>query len=226
MKIFLIIAAIVAPVGAIAADATVCATLWPNSHCKTWSLSGGGGSQYYCSCSTCNDGYYSTAWQESGTQTKTSGGYTYSVMTSCLVNTSGLKLCNSSTNPCYAPQRTVNGQIYCASGTATVLHATTAASLSKYCSNGSGVGDPDYHYVMQCEEGYVPDSNYEWCTCDRGYYTSAPYECSRCPSSGGIYGTTANTGNNKITDCYIPSDTSMTDDSGTYVFTSPCYYKQ
>ncbi len=62
-------------------------------------------------------------------------------------------------------------------------------------------------------------------SCETGYYLSGT-SCLRCPSSGGVYGTTSNYNRSGITSCYIPANTSVTDDSGTYVFTSSCYYTQ
>lgn len=63
--------------------------------------------------------------------------------------------------------------------------------------------------------------------CSAGYYqssgTGASMTCSRCPSSGGIYGTNS-IGTTSITSCYIPSGTSFSDDSGSGTYTGNCYY--
>lgn len=59
--------------------------------------------------------------------------------------------------------------------------------------------------------------------CNKGYYKNGT-SCSRCPSSGGVYGTTASTGATSITSCYIPSGTTMSDSTGKYTYTSNCYY--
>lgn len=65
--------------------------------------------------------------------------------------------------------------------------------------------------------------------CIKGYY-QGELICTRCPSSGGIYGTTAAAGATSITECYIPAGTtrSFSDDtgSGTEKFTSNCYYSE
>ncbi|MBR1953918.1 MAG: hypothetical protein IKA25_02485 [Alphaproteobacteria bacterium] len=68
--------------------------------------------------------------------------------------------------------------------------------------------------------------------CAAGYYGTASYSqlngyrgCTRCPSSGGVYGTSA-AGSTEITSCYMPSGKSMTDDVGTYEYTSNCYYTE
>lgn len=74
--------------------------------------------------------------------------------------------------------------------------------------------------------------------CAAGYYKSGVIRClgsidgsascsgcSRCPPSGGIYGSSA-PGSTAITACYIPTDTSMSDSTGTYTYTSNCYYSE
>jgi len=63
--------------------------------------------------------------------------------------------------------------------------------------------------------------------CAVGYYGSSSNGtsgCTRCPSSGGIYGTTASAGSTSITSCYIPSGTSFSDSTGSGRYTSNCYY--
>lgn len=64
--------------------------------------------------------------------------------------------------------------------------------------------------------------------CARGYYGSSmngTTGCSRCPASGGAYGTTASAGSTAITACYIPSGTSFSDTTGSGTYTGNCYYK-
>ena len=71
--------------------------------------------------------------------------------------------------------------------------------------------------------------------CDTGYYGEPSYEytqrlggvfsgCYRCPSSGGVYGTTAGPGATRITECYIPAGNSFSDDAGNGVYSDNCYY--
>ena len=79
--------------------------------------------------------------------------------------------------------------------------------VSRTCSCGTCVETPSY----RCAAGYYGSSS------------NGTSGCTRCPSSGGVYGTSA-AGSTAITSCYIPSGTSMTDDTGTYQFTSSCYY--
>lgn len=59
-------------------------------------------------------------------------------------------------------------------------------------------------------------------TCNKGYYGTST--CARCPSSSGVYGTTASTGATSVTSCYIPANTTISDSTGKYVFTNNCYY--
>lgn len=65
--------------------------------------------------------------------------------------------------------------------------------------------------------------------CIQGYYMGE-LGCVRCPSSGGVYGTTAAAGATSITECYMPAGTTLpfSDDagSGTSTFTSDCYYSE
>lgn len=62
--------------------------------------------------------------------------------------------------------------------------------------------------------------------CAAGYYGVSflgRSGCTRCPSSGGVYGTSTAGSNTKITDCYM---TSGSDDTGTFTYTSNCYYTE
>lgn len=60
-------------------------------------------------------------------------------------------------------------------------------------------------------------------SCKSGYYLSSG-KCVRCPSSGGVYGTTKDKNTGGITSCYIPSGNSFSDTTGSGVFTGNCYY--
>lgn len=76
-------------------------------------------------------------------------------------------------------------------------------------------------------------------TCNKGYYMydasqsssggvtiGKTYECRRCPSSGGVYGTTSAAGAESITECYLPSGTTGSDATGSFTYTSNCYYSE
>lgn len=75
-----------------------------------------------------------------------------------------------------------------------------------------------------CNECYdVGENKYR---CAAGYYgssTNGTSGCTRCPSSGGIYGVSA-AGSTSIASCYIPSGKSMSDSVGAYTYTANCYY--
>ena len=62
-------------------------------------------------------------------------------------------------------------------------------------------------------------------SCAAGYYLTDTNTCERCPSSGGVHGTTPEYNTSGITSCYIPAgDISFTDDTGTYVCGENSYY--
>ena len=63
--------------------------------------------------------------------------------------------------------------------------------------------------------------------CAAGYYQSggsgASMTCTRCPASGGAYGTNVD-GSTGVTTCYIPANTTFTETTGAGVFTLSCSY--
>lgn len=65
--------------------------------------------------------------------------------------------------------------------------------------------------------------------CPKGYYgnrdTSVP-TCTRCPASGGTYGTTDAPGARDITECYMPAGTEIKDETGTFSCSDKSYYKK
>ena len=72
-------------------------------------------------------------------------------------------------------------------------------------------------------------SDISQCVCSRGYYGTISEEgdkCTRCPAVDNIYGTTADFGATSISECYIPAGTTGRDASGTFTYTSNCYWKQ
>lgn len=66
--------------------------------------------------------------------------------------------------------------------------------------------------------------------CAKGWYgkainlTDSLSGCTRCPSSGGVYGTNTAGQNTDITSCCIPANRTMTDTKGTFTFTDECCY--
>lgn len=98
----------------------------------------------------------------------------------------------------------------------------------KECTNC--VSDRDYSYAGTGSQKYTTRT----CSCDgeciistsyrctAGYYgrpnASAPH-CAPCPAPG-----TSGTGASSINECYIPSGTTGSNASGTFTYTSNCYY--
>ena len=77
----------------------------------------------------------------------------------------------------------------------------------------------------------IPNMTHAACTangttyyaCKPGYYLASG-NCVRCPSSGGVYGTTPDNNTGGITSCYIPSGNSGSDATGSFTYTENCYY--
>lgn len=95
----------------------------------------------------------------------------------------------------------------------------TTKQLSKSCTTNS---DGSKTASAQCNRTI----SY---TCAQGYYgipAALNPTCTKCPSSGGIEGTTAGTGATKITECYIPSGSTFVDSTGLGTYTTNCYYSE
>lgn len=114
----------------------------------------------------------------------------------------------------------------------TVCTGTTNVTASGTCTTTS------IAYI--CEEGYygTPTGRLDTCTacpsnatcgggstfsCNKGYYKNGSL-CSRCPASGGVYGTTSGTGATAITECYIPADSTFSDSTGSGTYNGDCFY--
>lgn len=78
-------------------------------------------------------------------------------------------------------------------------------------------------YQTRCD-GYIFNPSCEY-QCNKGYWGSGT-SCAQCPSSGGVYGTTADAGATAITECYIPAGTVFSDSTGSGTYTEDCYYNQ
>lgn len=64
--------------------------------------------------------------------------------------------------------------------------------------------------------------------CAKGYYgtpTTVGAGCTRCPTLGDKNGTTESAGTTGINACIFPANTAVSDDTGTYEFTTDCQYK-
>lgn len=84
--------------------------------------------------------------------------------------------------------------------------------INRNCNCSSGTATCTTTTVYQCAVGYYGSS------------TNGTSGCTRCPSSGGTYGTTDAAGSKSITNCYIPSGTEFSDTSGIGNYTGKCYY--
>lgn len=85
--------------------------------------------------------------------------------------------------------------------------------VNRTCECSSGTAKCTETTVYQCAVGYY------------GRSTNGTSGCTRCPSSGGVYGTTAAAGSTAITSCYIPSGSSFSDGTGSGTYTGDCYYQ-
>ena len=110
-------------------------------------------------------------------------------------------------------------------GTRTVSYytcgCTNGCSTTAWTAKSTGYEARDYCNTTNC----TTTKEYR---CARGYYgtsTNGTSGCTRCPASGGIYGTTAAAGSTVITSCYIPSGNTFSDSTGSGTYTGNCYYK-
>lgn len=112
-------------------------------------------------------------------------------------------------------------------------------SVCGYC----GCEDGDAWYSLNQENNVVKSQPMEYTSatyacigtatgpaqygCEAGYYSSKgsgeSMTCTLCPSLGTRRGN-SEIGNVNVTGCYVPKNTNFTDESGTYHFTSDCYY--
>ncbi|MBQ8294705.1 MAG: hypothetical protein IJX89_04950 [Alphaproteobacteria bacterium] len=59
--------------------------------------------------------------------------------------------------------------------------------------------------------------------CKPGYYLESG-DCKQCPPSGDVYGTTVDNNTGDITSCYLPSGTAFSDETGSGIYNTDCYY--
>lgn len=173
-------------------------------------------------------------------------------ITTCSTNNSETLLdqmesitCQTNTSKCYANLYRVDSCSACPSGYNTIEEMVsipcgaiaTVKRCRKPCTTDS---DCDASPDWTCSGAYCSqntqtcDTTTKVCSkpttkykCNIGYYgrpLNATSGCTRCPSSGGTYGTTDEIGAVAITECYLPSGTSFLDMSGKGVYTDKCYY--
>ena len=172
-----------------------------------------------------------------------------SYTTNCLYNSAtGYYLRYRTCNSCDSPYESITEQISSFAAFTTVCGDTFNLTTRTNCNCGTqcdSCGSLSSGVWTSPKTGYQSTVVYSCgistsceCTssikyrCAAGYYGTPSYSqltgysgCTRCPSSGGVYGTSA-AGSTEITSCYMPSGTSMTDDVGTYEYTSNCYYTE
>jgi len=157
-------------------------------------------------------------------------GYVTTCDLAYTVNTpvSGPSTCNTSQcQPC--PAGTISDTRVC-SGYPQIVEVEVTDG---YCSY-SGRGAPNtstrrwnYQAISECRKIWTG-------VCNTDYYETsnvAPYSCyqpamcTSCPSFNSVAGKSTFTGGRMpITNCYIPANTSFSDSTGTYVFTSNCHH--
>lgn len=241
--------------GATALTVTQCASIFNDQHCSAFTVADQNNCQctacqadypmhsgsisrqnvtlnVLCGCTgngSC-DQNPDTAYR-SGTYTCVNGRADWS---SCLPTSGGSvsscssryeKCSSASSGGCRNYSITVDGVLYCNTGeSCNVTGAAAAVMVSQYCSDYMGVGGAcsSFCVVMGCKQGwtFIPGSNNRACTCAKGYYKSSD-DCVQCPDGG----TTADVGASSISACYIPANQSISDSTGTYVYTTNCFYK-
>lgn len=80
--------------------------------------------------------------------------------------------------------------------------------------------------VATCDTTFCTCTKKTEYRCAAGYYgtsTNGASGCTRCPSFGGGYGSSA-AGSTVITNCYISSGSSFAESTGSGTYTSNCYY--
>lgn len=205
-----------------------CPTSKPNLVVKSGSTSDNYMLYSGCECNTCSCLNNPTTTKTNGSCSCKNGVADYST---CTAGTTTYYLCSdSASGGCHAPSVTINGVTYCAtstsSGCSTAAGVTASYTMARFCSNYLGVGaKTEGCFVFGCSgTGLTPSDDRKSCVCNKGYYGNASSGCTKCPSSGGIDGTTVGINTTDITGCYIPADESMSDSIGTFHFSEPCFY--
>ena len=164
--------------------------------------------QYVCATYGAKECYKSGSGSTSTTYvyspcTSCSPGYTltYVAISQCGLTNKIFKACDCICSNC------TSDTTYTAAGTG------YQKKINRQCECGSGTATCKTTTVYQCAVGYY------------GHSTNGTSGCTRCPSSGGVYGTTAAAGSTAITSCYIPSGSSFSDGTGSGTYTGNCYYQ-
>ncbi|MBQ8293775.1 MAG: hypothetical protein IJX89_00090 [Alphaproteobacteria bacterium] len=163
------------------------------------------------SCTTCNSGYTRTATTVTPTCSISSVTYYR-----CVSNSSGgdsggdTNTCDGTCSDCIS------------TGWTTVVTGYQS-KVTKTCDTSTCVCSSSTSY--RCAAGYYGTLSFAPCRVDMATGGTVCSGCTRCPSTGGVYGSSL-AGSDVITDCYIPTGSSFVDDTGTYTYSSPCYYSE
>ncbi|MDE6481910.1 MAG: hypothetical protein K2L25_03780 [Alphaproteobacteria bacterium] len=142
---------------------------------------------------------------------RTCGG-AYTVM--CPIMEGETNCCRSSSETC--------AQAGCSSLIIDPIDPIEPATCPTECPGTLWTSVSGQNYQVRCKTTAIKAScEYQ---CKKGYYGSGQ-SCTRCPSSGGVYGTTALAGATAITACYLPSGTTFSDTTGSGTYTDACYYQ-
>ncbi|MDE6478194.1 MAG: hypothetical protein K2L94_03010 [Alphaproteobacteria bacterium] len=132
--------------------------------------------------------------------------------------------CDTQTYPCVCYTNSDCGyEYYCAGGRCQPCTSSTCTYSCSSCSDTWVVGNTGYEKTTRvCARNGACDvrASSQKYRCAAGYYgtsSNGTSGCTRCPSNGN-----SNAGTTSITGCYI---TSGSDATGSYVYTSNCYYK-
>ncbi len=135
---------------------------------------------------------------------------------------------------CYGYYAYVYGTMYCSNfstgeTTRCSLPGVSAAYIMSPCCDETyhAVGEPTGCYAEGCPENASVALDAKSCECNIGYYgelSNSTGKCTQCPTLNGVKGTTSQRGKKYITDCFIPTDETITDSSGKYKFIQECHY--
>lgn len=199
------------------------------ANCATWDTDSSSG----CGCATCASGY------EIKTVNEKYGTFGLSLTKRCVKSTTtpttGVKC---TTSNCTTNRYVMsNGTVYCfanknsaCTGFGQPYYGQVEFGLfSTQCANGKGVENTGTCAAMSCPSGahMTTFTGNLYChkDCSAGYYAISSATCEKCPTYTGA-NTTSRTNADDITECYVPKDVNISDASGTYHFTSNCYYSK
>lgn len=81
-----------------------------------------------------------------------------------------------------------------------------------------GTCTPNGTYELRCNDGY-------WGTAEQPE-DEDPTGCTMCPPFGGALANSTAGANTDITSCYMPANTQIKDETGTFIYTSDCFYSE